>query len=150
MVSAGSNLALCSGVIDLRSAGEAGRAAERCFPAAQLAAKALLQRGGREPGFCWSLGSHGPRVFLLSCCMDTGIFNFYSFSPLYQLVWVPCTRRRGHAGEPGAALSLALLSIPPASAEPLTHGKGYSGAQKSPQEPGGMLGPFPYTGYPPL
>lgn len=140
MVSVGSNLALCAGVIDLRSAGEAVRAAERCFPATQLVAKALLQRGGRAPGFCWSLGSRGPRVFLLSCCMDTGIFNFYYFSPLYQLGWVPCAKRRGPAGEPGAALSLhslcsgleaaqplALLSIPPASAEPLTHRKGHSG-----------------------
>lgn len=44
MVSVSNNLALCSGVIDLRSIVEGVRVAERCFPAAQLAAKAPLQR----------------------------------------------------------------------------------------------------------
>lgn len=44
MVSVHSNLALCSGVIDLKSVVEAVRAAERCFPVAQLVAKAPQTR----------------------------------------------------------------------------------------------------------
>lgn len=44
MVSVRNNPALCSGAIDLKSVVEAVRAAERCFPAAQLVAKAPQMR----------------------------------------------------------------------------------------------------------
>lgn len=44
MVSVRNNPALCSGVIDLKSVVEAVRAAERCFPATQLVAKAPQMR----------------------------------------------------------------------------------------------------------
>lgn len=48
MVSVGNNLALCSGVIDLRSVVEGVRVADRHFPAAQPVAEAPSQRGGRR------------------------------------------------------------------------------------------------------
>lgn len=55
MVSVGNNLALCSGVIDLRSVVEGVRVAERCFAAAQPAA----EREAVCSQLCGSVGAGG-------------------------------------------------------------------------------------------